>query len=65
MPQTWKTKDQEQVTCSQCGSEYAVLARRFPLRDEDAYNCEVCGNRLRSWRGTTAYEFTLIRRGPV
>ncbi len=60
---TWETSDLGTEECGNCGSVYEVSVTKLPLRDEDSAHCVVCGNELRSWRGTSSYTYTLIERG--
>jgi len=59
MVQTWKTQQEPDITCEQCGATYKVTSRGFPLKESDSYRCEECGRTLKSWNGTTAYEFEI------
>lgn len=60
---TWSTTKAPNVTCPHCGSEYEVTIRRFPVRDEDSFDCEVCGEEMNSWNDTACPTYRLIKRG--
>ncbi len=55
----WQTKPENDVACGQCGSVYEKTMQRFPMRDSDSFNCEVCGHRMDSWNSTSAPSYKL------
>lgn len=59
MVSTWKTEDQGEVSCSNCGARYKRTVTRFPVRDHDHYDCDQCGHRMDEWNSTHApsYEY--------
>jgi transposase-like protein len=50
------------MTCSNCGSVYDVRKIKIAMRDKDVYNCDVCGQHLKSWNGGVMYDITLVDR---
>lgn len=60
---TWTNKDAGKETCPNCKSVYEVKITRFPLRDKDSFNCQVCGYEMESWNDTEVPNFTLVKRG--
>jgi len=63
MVKTWASGQGGDVTCAKCGSVYAVTIRRFPHRDKDSYNCDVCGYLLDEWNSTSVPFYELKTRG--
>ena len=63
MVSTWKQEDAEDFICKNCASVYTVTIKRFPLRDNDRANCEVCGQLLKEWNNTIVPSFTLKHSG--
>ncbi|MBD2566705.1 hypothetical protein [Anabaena lutea] len=59
---TWTNKDAGKETCPKCNSVYEVKITRFPLRDKDSFNCQVCGYEIESWNDTEVPSFTLVKR---
>ncbi len=61
MVKTWSSESSSDKSCSKCGSIYSVTMHRFPTRDNDTFNCQVCGNLMDSWNSTTCpmYELKL------
>jgi len=63
MVATWKTEEQGTVACDKCGARYKPTVTRFPTRDNDHFNCEVCGHRMDEWNSTHAPSYELVDRG--
>jgi predicted RNA-binding Zn-ribbon protein involved in translation (DUF1610 family) len=63
MVKTWSSEQGADETCPKCGSVYRVTVSRLPSRDSDRFVCEVCGEVVKSWRGTHSYEYELKQRG--
>lgn len=59
MVKTWETSNENDFQCPSCGALYAVTVTRYPLKDKDSANCEVCGQVLREWNDTRVPTFTL------
>jgi hypothetical protein len=51
----------ETITC-RCGSVYERRTQRLPVKDHDYRDCEVCGERLESWRSTHVPAHRLVSR---
>jgi len=65
MARTWKSEPQGEVECENCRSVYEKTMHRFPMRDSDSFNCEVCGHVMDSWNSTHAPSYKLkTRREP-
>lgn len=62
MVKTWSSGQGDDAVCDNCGSVYAVTIHRFPHRDNDSYNCVVCGHLIASWNSTACPSFKLIKR---
>jgi predicted nucleic acid-binding Zn ribbon protein len=60
MVATWKTEDQGEVACDQCGARYRKSVMRFPMRDKDHFDCNDCGNRMDEWNGTTCPSYDYL-----
>lgn len=56
---TWKSEDRGEVACEKCGARYRKTVMRFPMRDKDHFDCNICGDRMDQWNSTEcpAYEF--------
>jgi hypothetical protein len=63
MPRTWSSEESNDITCTECGSVYAVTIERFPLRDNDKFKCEICGATVREWNDTVVPTFSLKSAG--
>jgi len=63
MVRTWSTEQGRDETCEKCGSVYEVHITRFPGRDADKFNCDVCGHLMREWNDTESPSFRLKTRG--
>jgi len=61
MVKTWSSQDQGETSCPKCGAVYKVTVQRFPVRDNDYHDCNVCGHRMASWNDTHVPSYTLIR----
>lgn len=48
-------------TC-ECGAVYEVGSVKFPVRDQDSYDCDVCGKQLDKWSSSRIPTFKLIKR---
>ena len=64
MVKTWSTADQGDTECPKCGARYKVTVTRFPMRDHDHFDCNVCGYRLDEWNSTHAPSYEQIS-GPT
>jgi Zn ribbon nucleic-acid-binding protein len=62
MVQTWNSRKGQDVTCAKCGAVYAVTITRFPAKDNDHFDCVVCGHRMREWNDTSSKSFELMAR---
>jgi hypothetical protein len=51
-----------QEVCPRCSAVYEVTLRHFPMRDDDHFDCDVCGARIHSWNSSTVPEYRLVRR---
>ena len=61
MVKTWH-EEPGRWTCEHCGAVYEVNIRRFPGRDADDHECEVCRKPMR-WNSTESPSgFKLIER---
>jgi DNA-directed RNA polymerase subunit RPC12/RpoP len=49
--------------CTKCGAEYEIGKIKYPVRDKDSIECDICGTKLISWNGSTAYTAKLIKKG--
>lgn len=58
--QTWTTQTTGKEVCEECGAVYSVTITRFPVRDCDSLDCELCGHQMNSWNSTRAPSYTLI-----
>ncbi len=65
MTKTWSSGEEEDAKCQNCGSVYSVIIYRIPTRDNDTFNCTVCGHEMRSWNDTRIPEFTLKSAGKI
>lgn len=65
MVKTWSSSKVDDEVCKKCGSVYEVTMHRFPHRDEDSFNCFVCGNLMRKWNDTHCPMFELKQKGEV
>ena len=65
MVKTWSSEGAGKESCSECSSVYEVTITRFPMRDSDYFNCEVCGHEMQRWNSTEAPSFKLIERGQL
>jgi hypothetical protein len=63
MPQTWTHGREDNKTCPECNSVYRVTTFRYPTRDSDYFDYQVCGSRIGEWNDTEVPSFTLIQRG--
>jgi len=63
MVKTWSSEATGDIECSSCRSVYEVAIRRFPLKDNDSFSCQVCGAVLRKWNDTRVPEFKLKKAG--
>ena len=63
MVATWKSEDQGIVTCPECGAKYKKTVMRFPMRDNDHFDCNDCGKRMDSWNGTHVPTYTKVAEG--
>lgn len=63
MPRTWSSEENHDITCTECGSVYAVTIERFPLRDKDKFKCEICGVIVREWNDAVVPTFSLKSAG--
>lgn len=61
MVKTWETGQGDDFTC-ECGAVYSVKARRYPMRDKDSADCQVCGKVMAEWNSTYSPSFTLKER---
>lgn len=59
MIKTWETGPEGEFTCDNCGAVYAVQERRFPVRDKDTAQCQVCGETMAEWNSTYCPTFKL------
>ena len=55
----------ENITCTKCGSVYQLEMTRMPVRDKDSIKCVVCGVKLKEWNGTSSWDATLLKRGEI
>ena len=62
MVATWKTGPGGRHTCKEFGAVYEITLHRFPIRDRDSADCDVCGTLMREWNSTTVPEFKLVKR---
>jgi hypothetical protein len=62
MVKTWNTANAGSETCDKCGAVYSVTVTRFPMRDKDSFNCNVCGNLMDQWNSTESKSYSLIER---
>ncbi|WP_072389481.1 hypothetical protein [Hyphomicrobium sp. CS1BSMeth3] len=62
MVQTWGTGDGGTASCKKCGAEYKVTVKRFPMRDSDKFNCEICGELMNEWNSTQVPMYELISK---
>jgi predicted nucleic acid-binding Zn ribbon protein len=60
MVATWRAEDQGEVSCANCGARYKRTVTRFPVRDNDYYDCEQCGHRMDEWNSTQAPSYEYI-----
>ena len=65
MVKVWSSGSGADATCKSCGATYKVTIHRFPMRDNDYFDCEICGTRMASWNDTAAPFYELISRGPI
>lgn len=63
MGKTWTRESAGTKSCPNCNSVYEVTLQRFPMRDSDYFNCEVCGHEMDRWNATEAPSFNLIEKG--
>jgi hypothetical protein len=49
-------------TCTKCGSIYDITFTRITVRDQDAINCEVCGELLHRWSEAKIWEAKLVEK---
>jgi transcription elongation factor Elf1 len=63
MVKTWDSAAGDNATCPKCGSVYSVTVHRYPATDQGKFDCEVCGERIKTWKSTYDYEFHLKTRG--
>jgi hypothetical protein len=40
-----------------------VTIRKAPMPDEDHFDCEICGERIRTWKSNSYPEFRLLKAG--
>ena len=62
MVKTWSKEERGETACSQCGAVYRVTVHRFPVRDHDHFDCNVCGHRMNKWNSTEAPSYELTRK---
>ena len=60
MVKTWGSEDGSNRAC-ECGAIYEVSYRRFPMKDSDYFDCDICGKRLDKWKSTTVPIYRLIQ----
>ncbi len=63
MVKVWGEGGGADKECDACGSVYAVTYQRFPSRESDGFNCEICGKELERWNSTHQPDFKLIKPG--
>ena len=51
----------ELKTCT-CGAVYEVGSYKLPVRDQDHFDCSVCGARLDEWSSSRVPTFKLIKK---
>lgn len=51
-----------QEACPNCFALYEVTMHEAPMPDVDHFDCEVCGERLKSWKSNRYPEYRLIRK---
>lgn len=54
---------EEKKTC-ECGAVYEVDYDKVPFRDQDSYDCDVCGKELDRWSSSRIPKFRLITKPP-
>lgn len=62
MVKVWSTEQGENFKCEHCGAEYETTVSRYPMRDADKANCEVCGEVMAKWNSTSVPSFTLKKK---
>ncbi len=60
MVATWKSEDQGEVACENCGSRYRKTVTRFPMRDKDYFDCDTCGFRMDEWNSTECPSYAFL-----
>ncbi len=50
--------------CSQCSSVYEVSETKLTFRDNDTFECSVCGLTLASWNASRIPRYRLIEAMP-
>jgi predicted Zn finger-like uncharacterized protein len=61
MVKTWNSALGGTYTCPNCGAVYAVMIRRYPMRDKDYARCECCNKVMAEWNDTEVPSFELIK----
>ena len=51
--------------CPGCGSIYAVSFHNSDFREDDSFDCEVCGHKIIKWKGHYYYAVRLIERKEI
>lgn len=51
----------ETVTCT-CGAVYEKGSYKLPVRDQDYFDCLLCGTRLDEWSSSRIPTYKLIKR---
>lgn len=51
----------EKCPNKECSAIYTVQYMDYPVRDRGSFTCELCGQLIRSWKGTRDWFFTLKR----
>ena len=62
MVKTWNTGPGDDFACPHCGAEYEVTISRFPLRDSDSAECDVCEKTMNRWNSTSVPSYKLKKR---
>jgi predicted Zn finger-like uncharacterized protein len=62
MVKTWHSGSGGTHTCPHCGAVYEVTIHRFPVRDKDSAQCDVCEKTMKEWNDTASPSFKLIKR---
>jgi len=50
-----------QVMC-ECGAVYERTETKLTVRDNDSFDCRICGKELESWNGSRIPSFRLIKQ---